>query len=146
MEGNDILNALLIPHPRMLGLYGLFRLTRYYNSIWARGMLSTVTVPLIDLTLQLECKTLDTVTPVWSRSQTKIMYPEEALAMYQLPGLRRKAGSITPIPKLKSVLKTFCEAHSIRKCVLFGRRQPGELVQAREVSWYSQKRVIHLSE
>ena len=35
IEGNDILYPLLITHPSMLGLNGLFRLTRYYNSIRA---------------------------------------------------------------------------------------------------------------
>ena len=67
-------------------------------------MLSTVTLPLIDLTLQLEFKTLDTLIPVWSHSRTKtpcILIPEEALAMYQQPGLRRKGRLYYPNPQIE---------------------------------------------
>jgi len=130
MEGND---ALLIPHPYMVGLYGLFRLTRYYN--------------INNIRARVEFKTLDTLTPVWSHSQGKkpcILKRHLLCINYQV--YVENVDSITPNTKLKSVLKTFVEAHSICKCFLFGRRQPGALVQAGEASWYSQKRVIHLSE
>ncbi len=94
----------------------LFRFTKYYNGTGARGMLSTVTLPLIDLTLQVEFNTL---IPVWSHSQTTKprILKRHLLGIdyitYQ--GLVGKVDSITPNPKLKSVLRTFGEAHSIRR-------------------------------
>ena len=115
------------------------RTLSFDDIIRARVILSTVTLPLIDLTLQVEFKALDTLTSVWSRSQTKkpCILTEHLLCInyqnYQV--YVGKVDSFTPIPKLKSVLKTFCKAHSIRKCFPFGSRRPGALVQAREASW-----------
>jgi len=82
----------------------LFLLTKYYNSIRARGMLSMVTLPLIDLTLQVEFKVLDTLTPVWSHSQTTKprILKRHLLGIdyitYQ--GLVGKVDPITPNPTL----------------------------------------------
>jgi len=106
-------------------------------------MLSTVTLPLIDLTLQVEFNTL---TPVWSHSQTTKprILKRHLLGIdyitYQ--GLVGKVDSITPNPRLKSHLVKhilFVDG----ELFLFGIRHPGTLVQARKASWYSQKRVIH---
>ena len=88
-----------------------------YDSIRARGMLSTAMSPLpvVDLTLQVEFQILDTLTPVWSHSQTT---KPRILAMYQLHHLPiwvGKVDSIPPNPKLKSILRTFGEVFSIRK-------------------------------
>ena len=112
-------------------LRALFRLTRYYDSIRARGMLSTVMLPLADLTLQVGFKVLDTLTPVWSHSLTT---KPRILAMYRLqhlPDLGRKVDAIPPNPKLKSVLRTFGEVFSTRKCfflwkTLAWRAGPGQ--------------------
>jgi hypothetical protein len=107
MEGNDILYD-----PRMLGLYGLFRLKRRDTSIRAPRYAFNGDVTLDRSDSQVEFKTLGSLIPVRSHSQTK---KSCILKRYLLPGDVGKVDSITPNPKLKSVLKTFGEAHSIRK-------------------------------
>ncbi len=74
---------------------------------------STVTLPLIDLTLQVDFKVLDILTPVWLHSQTT--KPCILKRHLLCPGYiyqqvwAGKVDSITPNPKLKSVLRTFGE-------------------------------------
>ena len=66
-------------------LRGLFRLTRYYDSIRA------LMLPLVDLTLQVGFKVLDTLIPVRSHSQTTKRRILTMFRLHHLPGLGRKA-------------------------------------------------------
>ena len=65
-------------------------------------MLSTATLPLIDLTLRIEFQTLRHLDPsLVTPSDEKAMHPDEALAMYPLPGLRRKGRLYYPNPQIE---------------------------------------------
>ena len=100
-------------------LGALLRLTRHYDSIRAPGVLSTVMLPLVDLTLQVEFKILDTLTPVWPHSQTtKPRILKRHLLRIDITHevWVGKVDSIPPNPKLKSVLRTFGEVYSTCKC------------------------------
>ena len=101
-------------------LRALFRLTRHYDSIRARGVLSTVILPLVDLTLQVEFNILDTLTPVWSHSQTtkpRLLKGHLLCIDYITHQFWvGKVDSIPPNPKSNSVVRTFGEVYSIREC------------------------------
>ena len=90
-------------------------LSRCYDSIVVRAMLSTMMLPLVDLTLQVE------LTPVWSHSPTtkpRILKRHLLCVDYITHQVWvGKVDSIPQNPKFKSVLRTFGEVCSIRKCV-----------------------------
>ena len=62
-----------MPHLRLLGLSGVLRLTKYYNSsIRARDMSSTVMSSLIGLIFRVEFDVLDTWGLVWSQRTNSV--------------------------------------------------------------------------